>query len=153
MSMQTFDEGTLTTIRRKNIKVEKYHELSGEFRRNDLPMMVDIMMGLPGSTPETFRNDLQECLSRTVRVAIHSTMLLTNSPMNEPDYRQENGIVALPGRGGEGDQHVHPGRLGADEPADLRLLRVRELRRAAPGGHLRPRRDRSSARSTSTSAS
>ncbi len=80
MSMQTFDEGTLTTIRRKNIKVEKYYDLSGEFRRNNLPMMVDIMMGLPGSTPETFRNDLQECINRTVRVAIHSTILLTNSP-------------------------------------------------------------------------
>jgi hypothetical protein len=97
MSMQTFDEGTLATIRRKNIKVEKYYDLSGEFRRNQLPMMVDIMMGLPGSTPETFRNDLQECISRTVRVAIHSTILLTNSPMNEPEYREANGIIARPG--------------------------------------------------------
>ena len=97
MSMQTFDEGTLTTIRRKNIKVEKYYDLSGEFRRNQLPMMVDIMMGLPGSTPETFRTDLQQCINRTVRVAIHSTLLLTNSPMNEPEYREENGITALPG--------------------------------------------------------
>jgi hypothetical protein len=97
MSMQTFDEGTLATIRRKNIKVEKYYDLSGEFRRNQLPLMVDIMMGLPGSTPETFRNDLQECISRAVRVAIHSTLLLTNSPMNEPEYRKANGITAKPG--------------------------------------------------------
>jgi radical SAM superfamily enzyme YgiQ (UPF0313 family) len=97
MSMQTFDEGTLATIHRKNIKVEKYYDLSGEFRRNQLPMMVDIMMGLPGSTPETFRNDLQQCINRAVRVAIHSTLLLTNSPMNEPAYREENGITAMPG--------------------------------------------------------
>jgi hypothetical protein len=97
MSMQTFDSDTLTIIRRKNIKVEKYYDLSGEFRRNQLPMMVDIMMGLPGSTPETFRNDLQECINRAVRVAIHSTMLLTNSPMNEPAYREEHGITAQPG--------------------------------------------------------
>jgi radical SAM superfamily enzyme YgiQ (UPF0313 family) len=97
MSMQTFDSGTLTIIRRKNIKVEKYYDLSGEFRRNQLPMMVDIMMGLPGSTPEAFRTDLQECINRTVRVAIHSTMLLTNSPMNEPEYREEHGITARPG--------------------------------------------------------
>jgi hypothetical protein len=97
MSMQTFDAGTLTTIRRKNIPVEKYYDLSGEFSRNKLPMMVDIMMGLPGSTPTTFRNDLQECVSRAVRVAIHSTILLTNSPMNEPEYRAEHGITAKPG--------------------------------------------------------
>src|SRR5262249_26346822 len=97
MSMQTFDSGTLTTIRRKNIKVEKYHDLSGEVRRNDLPMMVDIMMGLPGSTPAAFRTDLQECVNRAVRVPIPSTLLLANSPMNEPEYRAEHGIVAKPG--------------------------------------------------------
>ena len=95
--MQTFDDGTLTIIRRKNIKVEKYNELAGEFRGNDLPLVVDIMMGLPGSTIETFRNDLQECVSRAVRVAIHSTILLTNSPMNKPAYREANGITAAPG--------------------------------------------------------
>ena len=52
MSMQSFDAGTLTTIRRKNIKVEKYDELSVEFRRNELPLSVDLMLGLPGSTPD-----------------------------------------------------------------------------------------------------
>ena len=97
MSMQTFDADTLVAIQRKNIKVEKYHELSGEFHRNGLPMMVDIMMGLPGSTPETFRSDLQECIDRAVHVAIHSTMLLPNSPMNEPAYRAEHAITARPG--------------------------------------------------------
>jgi hypothetical protein len=97
MSMQTFDEGTLTTIRRKNIKVEKYHDLSVEFRRNELPMSVDLMMGLPGATPETFRNDLQACIDRDLRAIVHSTVLLPNSPMNDPAYREENGIAALPG--------------------------------------------------------
>jgi radical SAM superfamily enzyme YgiQ (UPF0313 family) len=97
MSMQSLDPGTLTTIRRKNIKIEKYNELSGEFRKNRLPMSVDLMMGLPGSTPATLRNDMQECIGRDVRVILHPTMLLPNSPMNDPDYRAEHGIVAKPG--------------------------------------------------------
>ena len=97
MSMQTFDEGTLTTIRRKNIKVEKYHDLSVEFRRNALPMSVDIMMGLPGATVESFRNDLQSCIDRDLRAVVHSTQLLMNSPMNDPEYREANGITARPG--------------------------------------------------------
>jgi hypothetical protein len=97
MSMQSFDSGTLTIIKRKNIKVEKYDELSVEFRRNRLPMSVDLMLGLPGSTPATFRNDLQACIDRDVRALIQPTMLLPNSPMNEPEYRAEHGIVAQPG--------------------------------------------------------
>ncbi len=97
MSMQTFDSETLTTIRRKNIKVEKYHGLSVEFRRNDLPLAVELMMGLPGATPATFRSDLQACIDRDVRATVFPTVLLPNSPMNEPEYRRENGIVALPG--------------------------------------------------------
>jgi radical SAM superfamily enzyme YgiQ (UPF0313 family) len=97
MSMQSFDAGTLSIIRRKNIKVEKYDELSVEFRRNELPLSVDLMLGLPGSTPETFRNDLQACVDRDVRALIQPTMLLPNSPMNEPEYREEHGIVARPG--------------------------------------------------------
>jgi radical SAM superfamily enzyme YgiQ (UPF0313 family) len=97
MSMQSFDDETLAIIRRKNIKVEKYDELAVEFRRNRLPLSVDLMLGLPGSTPETFRNDLQACVDRDVRALIQPTMLLPNSPMNEPEYRAEHGIVAAPG--------------------------------------------------------
>jgi hypothetical protein len=97
MSMQTFDTETLHTIRRKNIKVEKYHDMSVEFRRNQLPLSVDIMMGLPGATPDAFRTDLQSCIDRDLRTIIHATVLLPNSPMNEESYRHEHGIVARPG--------------------------------------------------------
>jgi hypothetical protein len=97
MSMQTFDDDTLLTIRRKNIKVEKYNDLGREFRRNLLPLSVDIMMGLPGATPGAFRNDLQSCIDRDIRSIVHTTVLLANSPMNEAEYRAEHGIVALPG--------------------------------------------------------
>lgn len=97
VSLQTFDEDTLLTIRRKNIKLEKYHDLSVEFRRNRLPMSVDMMMGLPGATPAAFRDDLQKSVNRNVPTYIHNTVLLPNSPMNEPSYREDNGIVARPG--------------------------------------------------------
>jgi hypothetical protein len=97
MSMQSFDSDTLLTIKRKNIKLEQYHDLSVEFRRNQLPMSVDLMMGLPGSTPTGFGNDLQSCIDRDLRSIVHSTVLLPNSPMNEPAYREENGITATPG--------------------------------------------------------
>jgi len=97
VSLQTMDETTLKVIDRSNIKLDKYNELSTEFRRARLPLAADIMMGLPGSTPTSFRNDLQKCTDRDIRVRANPTQLLPNSPMNDPNYRKEHGIVALPG--------------------------------------------------------
>jgi radical SAM superfamily enzyme YgiQ (UPF0313 family) len=97
VSLQSMDEPTLKIIRRSNIKLDKYNELSTEFRRSRLPLAADIMMGLPGSTPVSFRNDLQQCTNRDVRVRANPTQLLPNSPMNEPGYRREYAITAKPG--------------------------------------------------------
>ncbi len=97
VSLQSMDEDTLTTINRANIKVEKYHELSQEFRRGGLPLFVDLMMGLPGATVQSFRNDLQQSVDREVIAKIHPTQLLVNSPMNEPSYRRTHGIETTPG--------------------------------------------------------
>jgi radical SAM superfamily enzyme YgiQ (UPF0313 family) len=97
VSLQSMDTETLQVIRRKNIKVEKYTELAAEFGANRLPLAVDLMMALPGSTTQSYLNDLQECANRDVRVRIHPTTMLPNSPMNEPSYRAEHGLVAMPG--------------------------------------------------------
>ena len=97
VSLQSMDEQTLKVIDRSNIKLDKYNELSTEFRRARLPLAADIMMGLPGSTPAAFLSDLQKCTDRDIRVRAHHTQLLPNSPMNDPGYREEHGIVARPG--------------------------------------------------------
>ncbi len=95
LSLQTMDSETLTTIRRSNIKTEKYDALADEFRRADLPLFVDLMMGLPGQTVESFRRDLQDTLEREVVAKIHTTTLLVNSPMNDPEYKALNRIEVL----------------------------------------------------------
>lgn len=94
LSLQSMDDVTLSVIKRSNIKLEKYEALAGEFRANKLPLYVDLMMGLPGATLDSFRNDLQECIDREVFAKIYPTILLVNSPMNEPSYREQHGITA-----------------------------------------------------------
>jgi hypothetical protein len=96
LSLQSMDEGTLSVINRANIKLKKYEALAAEFRANDLPLYVDLMMGLPGSTVDSFRNDLQECVDREVYAKVHPTQLLVNSPMNQPAYREKHGITVKP---------------------------------------------------------
>jgi hypothetical protein len=97
VSLQSMDETTLKVIDRSNIKLEKYYEISTEFRRAELPLAADIMMGLPGSTRVSFSSDLQKCADLDIRVRANKTTLLPNSPMNAPAYREEHGVVALPG--------------------------------------------------------
>ena len=92
LSMQSADPETLLTIRRQNIKVDRYDDLSEEFSRNELPLVTELMMGLPGSTVRSFTQDLQQCIDREMRARVYPTELLVNSPMNEPDYREFNQI-------------------------------------------------------------
>jgi hypothetical protein len=92
LSLQSMDPDTLDTVERSNIKLEKYDELAREFRRAKLPLFVDLMLGLPGSTSASFRRDLQGCVDREVNAKVFQTELLVNSPMNDPAYRAQHRI-------------------------------------------------------------
>jgi hypothetical protein len=100
LSLQTMDADTLATVKRSNIKTEKYDLLANEFRTAGLPLFIDLMLGLPGSTTSSFRGDLQQCMDREVTPKIFQTEVLVNSPMNQPEYMAENEIVtAFAGEG------------------------------------------------------
>lgn len=97
LSLQSMDANTLDVIDRSNIKLEKYDEIAREFRAAKLPLFIDLMLGLPGSTLESFRNDLQGAIDREVTAKVFQTELLVNSPMNEPGYRNKHAIeTAVP---------------------------------------------------------
>lgn len=89
LALQTTDEDVLAAVDRKNIRTETYDELAAEFDDISLPKMTDLMMGLPGSSLQTFKNDLQHCFDRDITARIFPVRLLPNSPMNAPDYREK----------------------------------------------------------------
>lgn len=103
LSLQTMDANTLSVIKRSNIKVEKYDALANEMRNSRLQLTVELMMGLPGATLQSFVNDLQQCIDRDIQARINHTTLLVNSPMNSPDYRAEHQI--------ETGAELGPGRM------------------------------------------
>ena len=92
LSLQTMDDSTLNVINRSNIKVAKYDALANEMRNSNLQLSVELMMGLPGATLESFIEDLQQCIDREIPARINHTTMLVNSPMNSPDYREEHQI-------------------------------------------------------------
>lgn len=125
LSLQTMDEATLKTVRRSNIKTEKYDAIAEEMRKSNLPLMVELMMGLPGQTPQALANDLQECINRSVPARINLTTLLVNSPMNAPDYMAENEIVtAEPLRPGHNSVLVSTSTFTREEYDYMLALRL-----------------------------
>ncbi|MEL7209350.1 MAG: B12-binding domain-containing radical SAM protein, partial [Actinomycetota bacterium] len=93
LSLQTYDPGTLDNIDRRNIPRERYDGIWDAFRSIDVPMGAEFMIGLPGCTRETFRDDLQFAVDREVSFLVHRTAVLPNAPMNDPDYRDRFGLV------------------------------------------------------------
>jgi radical SAM superfamily enzyme YgiQ (UPF0313 family) len=89
ISIQTTDVNTLEVINRKNIKTERYDELSQIFAEQKLPLSTDLMIGLPGITVEAFVNDLQRYIDMDVSVKAYPTQLLPNSPMADPEYMEK----------------------------------------------------------------
>ncbi len=89
LSLQSMDESTLDVINRANIKTEKYDALAVEMRNANLPLTVELMMGLPGSTLASFREDLQQCIDRELPARVNTTTMLVNSPMNDPEYKRK----------------------------------------------------------------
>ncbi|KAA3650965.1 MAG: radical SAM protein [Proteobacteria bacterium] len=89
ISIQTTDEKTLEVINRKNIKTEKYDELTKVFYDLRLPLSTDLMMGLPGITIDAFNKDLQKYIDMDVSIKAYPTQLLPNSPMADPEYMEK----------------------------------------------------------------
>ena len=112
LSLQSMDDDTLAAIRRSNIKVEKYDALASEFRQAELPLMVDLMIGLPGSTTASVRDDFQQCIDREINAKVFQTEVLINSPMNEPSYREEHAIVVERSDGRAADRVPKRGSAG-----------------------------------------
>lgn len=94
ISLQTRDDTTLSIVRRKNIRTREYDKLRNEFLRRGLPLSVQLMIGLPGATLRAMEDDLQFYFDTLMEIQQFRTVMLPNSPMAEPAYRETHRIVA-----------------------------------------------------------
>jgi radical SAM superfamily enzyme YgiQ (UPF0313 family) len=92
ISLQTSDAATLRVIRRTNIKTTEYEKLRHEFAQSNLPLTVELMMALPGSTIAALKGDLSYHFDLPIEVFVHRTVMLPNSPMADHNYRREHRI-------------------------------------------------------------
>lgn len=93
ISIQTRDPHTLETINRLNIKPREYDKLSKVFHDKGMYFYVQLMMALPGSTVESFKEDLRFYFYTNAYLIIFKTYVLPNSPMAHRDYMEDHKIV------------------------------------------------------------
>jgi radical SAM superfamily enzyme YgiQ (UPF0313 family) len=92
IAIQTTNQTVLDIVKRSNIKTSEYDKLVAFFRREKIPAMSDIMVGLPGSTLATCKQDLQFLFDRRIHAHAFPTIVMPNAPMADPAYRERHAI-------------------------------------------------------------
>ncbi len=93
MSIQTLYPKTLEIIGRKNLNEDYYNKSLKQFRQLDLPVTIELMLGLPECTTESFMADLQWACDFNLGVYVHSTILIPNTIIAGKDFREKYKIV------------------------------------------------------------
>ncbi|GGV57801.1 radical SAM protein [Streptomyces spectabilis] len=89
LALQTLDDGTLSLMNRRNIKLNRWEELVTWLRGEGLECYAELIWGSPGETVESFMEGYDR-LSRDVsRIAVYSMLLLPNT-----DYMDKKGSLA-----------------------------------------------------------
>lgn len=88
LSFQSMTDEVLQNIGRKNISVDLYKNLMGMYNASGIPTYSELILGLPGETPESFEKSLESLLElgQHHTVYIHNCEWLPCSIMGNPDY-------------------------------------------------------------------
>ena len=93
VAMQTTDQTTLKNIHRKPVESDYYLTLRNEYVKHQLPVMTHFIIGLPGSTYQSFKKDIEFALEEKMYPQVFPAIVLPNTRMNEQAYREMHGIV------------------------------------------------------------
>lgn len=97
VAVQSLDPTTLKTVKRSNIKFDKFSALIQKFRDEKIENYTEIIMGMPGETLESYKNGLEQIMELFPRpvVFIYNCGVFVNAPMNHPGYIREHGIKVI----------------------------------------------------------
>ncbi|HEY7693834.1 MAG TPA: radical SAM protein [Gaiellaceae bacterium] len=113
ISIQTTTPEALEAIKRQNISLETYTELQRRFVRDGIPTFVDMIVGLPGETLQSFKESVSSVVEHGQhhRVQFHNLTILPNAEMGDPSYRKKYALKSVTCR-------IVNNHAPADTPAD-----------------------------------
>lgn len=97
LAVQSLDPATLKTIKRANLKFDRFSELVRQFADHKIETYTEIIMGLPGETLKSYLEGLEQIMELFPRpvVFVYNCGVFVNAPMNEPHYVKEHGIKVI----------------------------------------------------------
>ena len=84
ISLQSMDENTLKTIKRNNMGINRINQIFDECRKDGVPLNVELILGLPGETLESWQNTMYGVfeVGQHDSVEVWQAQLLENAEMN-----------------------------------------------------------------------
>ena len=96
LAIQSLNEEVLANIKRDNIKLETYEELTVYARQNSLLTASDIIVGLPGEDLPSVRSNMETLHRRGVeKVDVFSLMLIPGTELYSQDSRDRFGMRTM----------------------------------------------------------
>jgi len=129
LSLQTLDDEVLDNIDRKNISLDKQLEIYQPLAKDkQLPLYVEMIMGLPGITLDKYYYELDVLGERGLSVQWFEWILLPEAPAYALAYRQKYGLETITKNRGwavkeeDSDREVVVGGLGFSKDDYLQML-------------------------------
>ncbi len=95
LARQSNDKTTLENIRRQNISLQTYRNLQERFNEKGIPVYIELILGLPGETVESWKSGIDDALIRAnSKTSLFSYLcqVFPNTEMWEQSYRDKFGI-------------------------------------------------------------
>ncbi len=91
LAVQHTDEDVLAATERSNIPAQKYREVVTKLAETGMPSEVQLILGIPGDTPEKWKSCFAEIMDWGVHESyqVSPYQLLPNAPAADPKYREK----------------------------------------------------------------
>lgn len=96
LSVQSLNDMTLETIKRKNLAINEIGEVFKLCEENQIPLYTELILGLPGETIETWKENFWKLFKagNHTGVTVYQAQLLENAEMNLTQ-KEEYGLEAI----------------------------------------------------------
>ena len=97
LSMQSLDPVALKNIKRDNISLDTYLELSHRFTQDRVETYSDLILGLPGETYQTYLDGIDRLISagQHNRIQFNNLSILPNAEMGSSEYLEKYQIETV----------------------------------------------------------
>ena len=91
IARQSNSKEVLKNVKRDNIKLEAYTDLEQKFNDLKIPIYVEMILGLPGETYESWVDGIGYLLDAHInnQIIVYQSEVYPNTEMNEKQYREK----------------------------------------------------------------